>query len=86
MNKVQQKHYNSLYQKHLSALKHQDKSKATIDGYSRAVRRITRHFDRCPDRLTINDLKDYFASLIETHSWILDDNYLGRSATITLAD
>ncbi len=69
MNKVQQKRYNSLYQKHLSALKRQGKSKATIDAYSRAVRRITKHFDRCPDRLSINDLKDYFASLIESHSW-----------------
>jgi site-specific recombinase XerD len=69
MNKVQQKRYNSLYQKHLSALKRQGKSEATIDGYSRAVRRITNHFDRCPDRLSIHDLKDYFASLIESHSW-----------------
>ncbi len=69
MNKVQQKRYNSLYQQHLSALKRQGKSKATIDGYSRAVRRITHHFDRCPDRLTVNDLKDYFANLIESHSW-----------------
>ena len=69
MNKVQQKRYDSLYQKHLSVLKRQGKSKATIDGYSRAVRRITCHFDRCPDRLSVSDLKDYFASLIETHSW-----------------
>ena len=69
MNKAQQKRYNSLYQKHLNALKRQGKSKATIDGYSRAVRRITSHFDRCPDRLSVNDLKDYFASLIDSHSW-----------------
>ncbi len=67
MNKVQQKRYDSLYQQYLNALKRQGKSKATIDAYSRAVRRITRHFDRCPDRLSINDLKDYFASLIESH-------------------
>ncbi len=44
MNKVQQKRYDSLYQKHLSVPKRQDKSKATIDGYSRAVRRISCHF------------------------------------------
>ncbi len=69
MNKAQKKRYDSLYQKHLSALKRQGKSKATIDAYSRAVRRITCHFDRCPDRLSINDLKDYFTSLIESHSW-----------------
>jgi len=33
------------------------------------VRRITCHFGRCPDRLSINDIKDYFTSLIESHSW-----------------
>jgi len=67
MNKAQQKRYDSLYQQHLSALKRQGKSKATIDGYSRAVRRITSHFDKCPDRLKLDDLKDYFSSLIESH-------------------
>ena len=69
MNKAQKKHYDSLYHQHLSALKRQGKSKATIDAYSRALRRITHHFDRCPDRLSINDLKDYFTRLIESHSW-----------------
>ncbi len=67
MNKAQQKRYDSLYQQHLSALKRQGKSKATIDGYSRAVRRITAHFDKSPDKLKLDDLKDYFASLIESH-------------------
>ena len=69
MHKAQQKRYQSLYQDHLNALKRQGKSKATIDAYSRAVRRITAHFDRCPDRLTSNDLKDYFTRLVQSHSW-----------------
>lgn len=69
MNKAQQKRFESLYQQHLNALKRQGKSKATIDAYSRAVRRITTFFDRCPDRLTTNDLKDYFTSLVKSHSW-----------------
>lgn len=69
MNKAQQKRYQSLYQQHLNALKRQGKSKATIDAYSRAVRRITSHFDKCPDRLTLNDLNDYFTGLIDSHSW-----------------
>ena len=69
MNKAQQERYQSLYQKHLNALKRQGKSNATIDAYSRAVRRITAYFDRCPDRLTTQDLKDYFTSLIQSHSW-----------------
>jgi integrase/recombinase XerD len=42
---------------------------ATIDAYSRAVRRITNFFDRSPDTLTKADLKGYFAQLIQSHSW-----------------
>jgi len=69
MNKAQQKRFNLLYQQHLNALKRQGKSQATIDAYSRAIRRITAHFDRCPDRLTAEHLKEYFSSLIKSHSW-----------------
>lgn len=69
MNKAQQKKFNLLYQEHLTSLTLQGKSDSTIDVYSRAVRRVTEFFDRCPDRLTINDLKEYFASLVKSHSW-----------------
>lgn len=69
MNKVQQKRFDSLYQKHLDALKRQGKAQKTVEGYARAVRRIADYFDRCPDRLTVDDLKDYFTSLIQSHSW-----------------
>ena len=63
------KRYNTLYEQHLTNLKLQGKRPATIDAYSRAVRRITAHFDRVPDTLTTSDLKHFFASLIQTHSW-----------------
>ena len=63
------KRYNTLYEQHLTNLKLQGKRPATIDAYSRAVRRITAHFDRAPDTLTTSDLKHFFASLIQTHSW-----------------
>lgn len=69
MNKAQQTRYQSLYQRHLSALQRQGKSQKTIEAYSRAVRRITAHFDRCPDRLTRDDLEAYFSALIRSHSW-----------------
>ena len=69
MNKTQQSRYESLYQQHVSALKRQGKSKATIDGYSRALRRVTGYFDKCPDRLTVNDLKEHFGNLVNSHSW-----------------
>jgi integrase len=62
-------HYDNLYRKHLRALKLQGKSDNTIDGYSRAVRRLAEHFGRSPDRLNLEQLESYFAALIESHSW-----------------
>lgn len=69
MNNAQQTHFNSLYSRHVSALHRQGKAKTTIDVYSRAVRRITEFFDRCPDQLTEDQLKDYFTALVKSHSW-----------------
>lgn len=64
-----QRKFDRLYQHHLQALKLQGKSDTTIDLYSRAVRRVAEFFDRCPDQLSPEELKTFFASLIETHSW-----------------
>jgi integrase/recombinase XerD len=69
MNKAQQKRFQSLYQQHVSALQRQGKADSTIDVYSRAVRRITEYFNQCPDRLTLDQLKDYFTALVKSHSW-----------------
>jgi integrase/recombinase XerD len=69
MNKTQQNKFNSLYQKHVSALQRQGKADSTIDVYSRAVRRITEFYDQCPDKLKLDQLKDYFTALIKSHSW-----------------
>jgi len=33
------------------------------------VRRIAAYFDRCPDKLNVDDLKRYFDDLLKTHSW-----------------
>ena len=69
MNAIEQQHFDSLYHQHLINLTLQGKRPATIDAYSRAVRRITVYFDRTPDRLSIQDLKLYFNALIQSHSW-----------------
>ena len=69
MNKVQQNRFESLYQSHVNALRRQGKADKTIEGYARAVRRITDYFDICPDCLNEQHFKDYFDSLIKTHSW-----------------
>ena len=69
MNDIQLKHYNTLYQQHVNALHRQGKAATTIDVYSRAVRRITQFLDRCPDTLTVDNLKEYFTALVHSHSW-----------------
>tara|TARA_B110000467_G_C18329584_1_gene491959 strand:+ start:362 stop:1249 length:888 start_codon:yes stop_codon:yes gene_type:complete len=69
MNTSQAQHYNYLYEQHLINLRLQGKRPSTIDAYARAVRRITAFFDKTPDTLTTPDLKQYFNSLIQTHSW-----------------
>ena len=69
MDTFEQHRFDSLYEQHLTNLTLQGKRPATIDAYSRALRRIAAFFDRCPDNLTTDDLKRYFAQLIESHSW-----------------
>ena len=69
MNENETKRFNELYERHLRLLKLQGKSQSTIEAYSRAVRRVTQHFDCCPDQLTPDQLERYFSDLVETHSW-----------------
>ncbi len=69
MDNAEQTRFDSLYQRHLRALKLQGMSESTIDVYARAVRRIAHYYDRCPDRLTTEQLQVYFAALVESHSW-----------------
>ncbi|MEE4243231.1 MAG: tyrosine-type recombinase/integrase [Desulfopila sp.] len=69
MNKTEKNRFDALYQRHLKLLKLQGKSHGTIDSYARAVRRVTLYFDCCPDKLTPDQLEDYFCQFLETHSW-----------------
>ena len=69
MNQTETNRFNELYQSHLRLLKLQGKSQKTIDAYSRAVRRISAHFDCCPDLLTLKQRETYFSELVESHSW-----------------
>ncbi|UXI04248.1 site-specific integrase [Photobacterium sp. TY1-4] len=69
MNAQQQRHFDALYQQHLDNLILQGKRPATVDAYSRAVRRISAFFDCPPDALTNEQLRTYFRQLIHTHSW-----------------
>ena len=69
MERSEKIRFDELYQKHLTTLKLLGRSKSTIDLYSRPLRRLATFFDRCPDTLTPDDLKTYFAALVESHSW-----------------
>jgi site-specific recombinase XerD len=69
MNATEQARFAPLFESMQRALKLQGKAKATKDAYSRAVRRSAAYFDRCPDDLSAEELREYFADLLETHSW-----------------
>ena len=69
MNKHDKKIFDKHYQQLLKCLKLQGKAKKTIESYSRAVRRVVEHFDCLPEKLTPENLKDYFSSLVDSHSW-----------------
>lgn len=69
MNNTEKSRFDTLYTKHLTTLKLQGKADKTIEAYARAVRRIATWFEVCPDRLTKDQLNEYFAALIKSHSW-----------------
>src|SRR5690554_305147 len=69
MNNTQQKKFDSLYRKHLIALRRQGKADSTIDVYARALRRVTDYWNVPPDTLSREQLETYFHDLVQSHSW-----------------
>lgn len=69
MTPAEQIRFNTLYNRHLRALKLRGMSDKTIDVYARAVRRLTEHYQCCPDQLSVDQLETYFAKLAVSHSW-----------------
>lgn len=69
MERLEQERFDRLYEQHLQALKLQGKRGKTVDGYARAVWRMAGFFDRCPDNLSKDELKLYFAWMLESYSW-----------------
>jgi len=57
------------YRKHKKHLKLKGLQPKTIDAYSRAIRRIGNFFGGRIDKLTTDQLLDYFSELLEHHSW-----------------
>ncbi len=69
MKKSEVNRFDKLYQRHQKTLKLQGKAPSTIDSYARSIRRVRDYFDCCPDKLKPEQLEDYFAALVESHSW-----------------
>ena len=69
MNSGEQTKFDTLYHKHQMMLENHGMRPATIDSYSRAVRRVAEKFDCCPDALTPDQMKAYFKALTKSHSW-----------------
>ncbi|NRB42100.1 MAG: site-specific integrase, partial [Pseudomonadales bacterium] len=69
MKKHQKTRFDKLYNDYLNELTLQGKSERTIDVYSRCIRQLADYFERCPDNLTKDELKQYFAHLVENRSW-----------------
>ncbi|MCP4366026.1 MAG: tyrosine-type recombinase/integrase [Planctomycetes bacterium] len=58
-----------LHRQYAQALMLQGKSPKTVDSYCRSIRRLADYYDRCPVDITVDELKQYFADLVESHSW-----------------
>ncbi len=69
MKPTDQTRFDNLYRHHLTTLLLQEKAKNTIDSYSRAIRRLATFLQRCPDDVSAEELKLYFAQLVKSHSW-----------------
>ena len=57
------------YASHLKHLKLKGLQPKTIDAYSRAIRRIDKHFDYQIDSLSEPQLTDFFSQLLADGSW-----------------
>jgi integrase/recombinase XerD len=69
MNKKEKQRFNQLYERCLKLMKIQGMAPKTIEAYARGVRRIMLYFDCVPDKLTLEQLEDYFAELVNNYSW-----------------
>lgn len=69
MKAKEKKRFNELYERHLNLMKLQGMADKTIEAYARGVRRAMMYFDCVPDKLTVEQLEDYFVDLVNKYSW-----------------
>lgn len=61
--------FNKQYTKHCKLLRLRGLQPKTVDAYARAIRRMGNYFDTPLDRLSTDQLLDYFNDLLESLSW-----------------
>lgn len=69
LNTAKERAFEHGYRLHLQHLTLKGLQPKTIDAYARAIRRIGAYFDGRIDSLSEQQVTDYFAELVETHSW-----------------
>lgn len=69
MDPVEQARCDKLFDATIQAMQLHGLREKTIDSYRRSLRRVAGYFDRCPDDLKPDELKAYFAALLEQYSW-----------------
>ena len=60
MNTQEQNRFNSLYQQYINELTLQGKRPAPSKAIAWPLRQAATYFDRCPDQLTLSQLKAFF--------------------------
>ena len=69
MDAADQARFDKLLETMTQAMHLHGLSDKTIDSYRRKLYRIAGHFRSCPDDLRPEELKEYFAALLEPYSW-----------------
>jgi len=69
MDQQETKKFAAFYEQHRIALKLQGKAEKTTTSYCRSLRRLAEYFDRCPDDIGKDEMRLYFADLVDSNSW-----------------
>lgn len=69
MNSAEEAKVNHLFEVYQQVMKLHGLRDRTIESYSRTLRRVASYFQRSPDNLSADELKDYFSWMLEKYSW-----------------
>ena len=69
MNPGDEVRFNHLFEVSLQTMRLHGLRERTIESYSQTLRRVAYYFQRCPDNLSTDELKNYFSWMLEKYSW-----------------